>query len=65
MTSGKDKGTGLGTYSARLIARAHGGDIRLTSSEQENTVVSIFIPDDPERNHYEGEDHFNFIKIFS
>jgi PAS domain S-box-containing protein len=51
VTSGKDKGTGLGTYSSRLIARAHGGDIQLASTRQEGTVVSIFIPEDPEFNH--------------
>lgn len=30
-TCGKTRGTGLGTYSARLIARAHGGDIFMES----------------------------------
>ncbi len=39
-TAGKIRGTGLGTYSARLIARAHGGDAVL---EDENNVVRIVV----------------------
>lgn len=44
VTAGKEKGTGLGTYSARLVARAHGGDISFRSSEQEGTHVRIELP---------------------
>jgi signal transduction histidine kinase len=43
-TSGKKRGTGLGTYSARLIARTHGGDISFTSTEQEGTWVEVRLP---------------------
>ncbi|MDH5718595.1 MAG: sensor histidine kinase [Spirochaetia bacterium] len=43
-TSGKKQGTGLGTYSARLIARVHGGDISFTSSEKEGTTITILLP---------------------
>ncbi|MDH5680711.1 MAG: PAS domain S-box protein, partial [Spirochaetota bacterium] len=43
-TSGKEKGTGLGTYSARLIARTHGGEIRFTSSENEGTRLVVTLP---------------------
>jgi len=43
-TSGKKKGTGLGTYSARLIARVHGGDITFATSEEEGTTLSIHLP---------------------
>ncbi|MDH5720719.1 MAG: PAS domain S-box protein [Spirochaetia bacterium] len=43
-TSGKKKGTGLGTYSARLIAKVHGGDISFTSSEKEGTKLFITLP---------------------
>ncbi len=32
-TAGKSRGTGLGTYSARLIANAHGGDICMQSRD--------------------------------
>ena len=42
-TAGKTRGTGLGTYSARLIARAHGGDIAMKCGA--GTVeVSVFLP---------------------
>jgi CheY-like chemotaxis protein len=45
-TSGKTRGTGLGTYSARLIARAHGGDIAMQS--QGGTVtVAVTLPARP------------------
>lgn len=40
-TSGKTKGTGLGTYSAKLIAEIHGGRISLDTSDKEGTAVCI------------------------
>lgn len=43
-TSGKKQGTGLGTYSARLIARTHGGDITFTTSESEGTKLVVTLP---------------------
>jgi signal transduction histidine kinase len=43
-TAGKSKGTGLGTYSARRIALVHGGDIAMTTSEAEGTVVTVSLP---------------------
>jgi len=44
-TSGKRDGTGLGTYSARLIAEAHGGTVRMeTSDATGTTTVTIFLP---------------------
>jgi len=42
-TAGKSRGTGLGTYSARLIARAHGGDIAMACGDGEVTV-SVRLP---------------------
>jgi CheY-like chemotaxis protein len=48
-TSGKDRGTGLGTYSARLIARAHGGDIDMTSGGGLVTV-SVWLPAEVRRS---------------
>ena len=42
-TSGKTNGTGLGTYSARLVARAHGGDISFTTSKTEGTNLKIIL----------------------
>lgn len=42
-TCGKSDGTGLGLFGARLIARAHGGDIRWQSCETEGTTfVAVF-----------------------
>ncbi len=38
-------GTGLGTYSARLIARTHGGDIVLDTSEPGRTSVELTLPE--------------------
>jgi CheY-like chemotaxis protein len=42
-TCGKTRGTGLGTYSARLIARAHGGDIFM-ESKNGRVTVSVWLP---------------------
>ncbi len=44
VTAGKAKGTGLGTYSARLIARTQGGDIVMASSEGQGTLVTVTLP---------------------
>ena len=46
-TAGKMYGTGLGTYSAQLIAKAHGGHITFTTSETEGTTVTVLLPDSP------------------
>ncbi len=43
-TSGKKQGTGIGTYSARLIAKAHGGNITFTTSEREGTTLYVTLP---------------------
>ena len=43
-SAGKPYGTGLGTYSAQLIAKAHGGRIFFTSSEAEGTTVTVVFP---------------------
>ena len=43
-TAGKVCGTGLGTYSAQLIAKAHGGRIELATSEAEGTRVTVVLP---------------------
>jgi PAS domain S-box-containing protein len=37
-------GTGLGTYSARLVARTHGGEIFLDSSVPGETCVTVILP---------------------
>lgn len=40
-TSGKSRGTGLGTYSAKLIAEVHGGTISYETDDVEGTTVTI------------------------
>jgi len=44
VTHGKSNGTGLGTYSAQLIAKAHGGRIAFNTSEAEGTTVTAILP---------------------
>ncbi len=44
VTSGKEQGTGLGTYSARLIAQTHGGTIELDSSLPGQTTILVCFP---------------------
>jgi len=44
VTSGKSHGTGLGTYSARLIADALGGTIAMRTSETEGTTIEVTLP---------------------
>ena len=43
-TSGKTGGTGLGTYSARLMAETQRGSISMRSSAKEGTFVTISLP---------------------
>ena len=43
-TSGKEHGTGLGTYSAAMIARTLGGDITFATSEEAGTSVFVTLP---------------------
>lgn len=43
-TAGKNGGTGLGTYSASLIAKVHGGSICMESCREGTTVVVDFNP---------------------
>ncbi|MHC1788208.1 7TM diverse intracellular signaling domain-containing protein [Solidesulfovibrio sp.] len=40
-TAGKPGGTGLGTYSARLIARTFGGDVQVDFSRPGQTTVTV------------------------
>jgi signal transduction histidine kinase len=44
VTSDKQGGTGLGTYIAKLVAQAHGGDISYTTSPEEGTHVYVTLP---------------------
>jgi signal transduction histidine kinase len=43
-TAGKDRGTGLGAYSARLIAHTLGGAISFDSTEESGTTISVRLP---------------------
>lgn len=43
-TSGKDRGTGLGTYIAKMIARFHGGNITFVSNAKEGTRLIVHLP---------------------
>ena len=47
VTAGKRHGTGLGAYSAALIARTQGGTISVTSSEDAGTTISVVLPSPP------------------
>jgi hypothetical protein len=44
VTVGKTGGTGLGTYSAKLIAEIQRGSIMMTSSEEEGTTLMVRLP---------------------
>ena len=47
VTAGKRRGTGLGTYSAWLMARAHGGTVSFSTDEEEGTHLYVHLPDRP------------------
>jgi signal transduction histidine kinase len=46
-TAGKRTGTGLGTYSARLMVEVMGGRIDMDSSEERGTTVTVALPRQP------------------
>lgn len=43
-TAGKPGGTGLGTYSAMIIATTHRGSLTMSSDEREGTTLTIKLP---------------------
>ncbi len=45
-TSGKDTGTGLGTYISKMIAEVHGGSLSFLTSEEEGTILTLKLPND-------------------
>lgn len=47
-TYGKAGGSGLGTYSARLMARVQQGELSMQTSEAEGTVLALRLPALPE-----------------
>jgi len=46
VTSEKEKGTGIGTYSAKLIAETMNGNISMESSEKKGTAITLVFPKD-------------------
>ena len=44
IAAGKKSGTGLGAYSARLMAETQGGAITVTTSDEEGTAITIELP---------------------
>ena len=56
VTAGKRGGTGLGTYSARLMARTQHGSIEMESDEARGTTLTVRLPA-PGTGAGEGENH--------
>lgn len=49
VTHGKDGGSGLGTYSARMLATAQGGKIKMATNDQANTTtLTVWLPRQPD-----------------
>jgi len=44
VTAGKKNGTGLGTYSARLIAETLRGSVHMATSEENGTTLTVRVP---------------------
>lgn len=44
VTSGKAKGTGIGTYSARLMVHTMGGTIKMETADDMGTLVTVRLP---------------------
>ena len=47
-TYGKHSGTGLGTYSARLIVQTMGGSIAMQTGPEQGTRITIVMPNTPQ-----------------
>lgn len=43
-TAGKRRGSGLGAFSARLVAERHGGSMKFTTSEEAGTEITLRLP---------------------
>lgn len=46
-TAGKKTGSGLGTYSAMLMAKTMGGTIEMTTSDRDGTLLTVTLPEAP------------------
>jgi len=44
VTSGKEQGTGLGTYTSHLITSSLGGQIYFATSEEDGTTITVSLP---------------------
>jgi signal transduction histidine kinase len=44
VTHGKSGGTGLGTYTALMVATAHGGTVTMHTDEEIGTTLAIIVP---------------------
>jgi PAS domain S-box-containing protein len=44
MTHGKPQGTGLGAYSAWLMARVQGGELQMETDDAEGTTLTLWLP---------------------
>jgi signal transduction histidine kinase len=49
-TAGKRTGTGLGTYSAKLMVQVMGGRIAMETSEEDGTTVTVTLPSGTDQN---------------
>jgi len=68
ISSGKANGTGLGTYSSKLIAKVHQGDIRFQTSSALGTTLIVSLPasdsvEISDKNTIEN-DHSDFSAIY-
>jgi PAS domain S-box-containing protein len=45
-TSGKERGTGLGTYIAKMIAQMHQGSLSFLTSEEDGTTLILKLPNE-------------------
>lgn len=57
VTHGKYKGTGLGTYSAKLIVQAHEGEIFFDSSASQGTTITVVLPQTVVSQEYADNEH--------
>lgn len=44
VTSGKSRGVGLGTYNAKLMAEIMGGGVRMETSRERGTTLTVILP---------------------
>lgn len=54
VTAGKRAGTGLGTYSAKLMTETQGGEISFVSNPQHGTTLTVVLPTYRETEHEPG-----------